>query len=702
MANGIGGLRGRLSHRGLWVAAVLLWPAAALAADGAAAAGREGSAGATDAVPAATSGAPRAVPDPDALPRAVARGNLEETAALLKRGADTDGRLGGRTALMIAAERGRRDLVDRLLAGGARVKAVTERGETALLFAVRGGHREAALALLARGADANDTEPTTDVLGRPVPPSPGAARASAATAAAPNGAAGTRGPQPPPVGRSVLRIAVDNGDVALAEALLAHGAAVKTPRAGDPPILAAALAHGDSAMALALLKRGAGLTPELDTAWTARVLPVPPGAERLLTPPARPRAKRPPPASPPGAPVVLPPGVGDPPAPDLPTVTQTAWTPLMAAAICCDAAVIKALLAKGAKVATTTADGQTALSLAVAYDRLEAVRVLLARGAAVNAKDAAGRTPLSLAVVYGRTALVSELLAKGAAVDVRDQAGRTPLLAAITAGQHAAVAVLLAHGADANAKDAAGRTALALAVGKGDAALVAALLDHGAAADLGETGAALRDALGRGEAAVVQTLLDHGVPATTPEHADAVCAAAVQGQDVIVAALLAKGANADCRTRGDEPASCDRHTDPPRSYSSLDRCAPGQDWTPLRAAADLGHLGVVRVLVDYGVDVNAKGADGVTALTAALERQHLATAVLLLEQGAVIDRTAGGIALCDAIVHNPALALALIDKGADVEGKEGGCYYGMTPLLLAVERGYSRIAERLRQAGATP
>jgi ankyrin repeat protein len=437
----------------------------------------------------------------------VARGNLEETAALLRLGADTDGRLGGRTALMIAAERGRRDLVDRLLAGGARVKAVTERGETALLFAVRGGHREAALALLAQGADANDKDPTTDVLGRPVPPpSPGSARAPAATAAVPNGPAGTRGPLPAPVGRSVLRIAVDNGDVALAEALLAHGAAVKTPRAGNPPILPAALAHGDSAMALTLLKGGAGLTPERDTVWTARVLPVPSGAERLL----------PPPVSPPGAPVVLPPGVGDPPAPDLPTVTQTAWTPLMAAAICCDARVVKALLAKGAKVATTTADGQTALSLAVAYDRSEAVRILLARGAAVNAKDAASRTPLSLAVVYGRTALVSELLAKGAAVDARDQAGRTPLLAAITAGQRAAVAVLLAHGADTNAKDAAGRTALSLAVAKGDAALVAALLDHGAAADLGEAGAALRDALGRGQAAVVQTLLDHGVPATTP------------------------------------------------------------------------------------------------------------------------------------------------------------------------------------------
>ncbi|WP_363169887.1 ankyrin repeat domain-containing protein [uncultured Lamprocystis sp.] len=122
----------------------------------------------------------------------------------------------------------------------------------------------------------------------------------------------------------------------------------------------------------------------------------------------------------------------------------------------------------------------------------------------------------------------------------------------------------------------------------------------------------------------------------------------------------------------------------------------------MRAAADLGHLGVVRVLVDHGVDVNTKGADGVTALTAALERQHLATAVLLLEQGAVIDRTAGGIALCDAIVNDRrAVALVLIDKGADVEGKEGGCYRGLTPLMhVAADRDPELVRALLAKGAA--
>jgi ankyrin repeat protein len=436
----------------------------------------------------------------------VARGNLEETAALLGLGADTDGRLGGRTALMIAAERGRRDLVDRLIVGGARVEAETERGETALIFAVRGGHRAAAQALLAHGADANTVDLTTDVLGRPVqsgkgerlqaplrvdlttdvlrrpvpPPSPRSAPAPTATAAAPNGAAGTRRPQPPPVGRPVLRIAVDNGDVALASALLAHGAAVKTPSAGSRPILAAALAHDDSAMALALLKQGAGLTPERDTAWTARVLPAPPRAERLL----------PPPALPPGVPVVLPPGVGDLPAPDLSaTVTKTAWTPLMAVATCCDAAVVKA--------------------------------------------------------------------------------------------------------------------------------------------------------------------------------------------------LLAKGANADCRTRGDEPALCVRDSGLPRVPSSSDRCTPGRDWTPLRAAASLGHLGVVRVLAAHGVDVNAKGADGVTVLTAALEGKHLGTARLLLDQGTPnAGREVGrGTGVIAGVAAGPAGAAALFEAAqrGEVELARGAAINARDP-----------------------
>ena len=47
-----------------------------------------------------------------------------------------------------------------------------------------------------------------------------------------------------------------------------------------------------------------------------------------------------------------------------------------------------------------------------------------------------------------------------------------------------------------------------------------------------------------------------------------------------------------------------------------------------------GYLEVVKLLVDYGVEINAKNSDGETALIEALSKGHLEIAKLLLNNGA--------------------------------------------------------------------
>lgn len=102
-----------------------------------------------------------------------------------------------------------------------------------------------------------------------------------------------------------------------------------------------------------------------------------------------------------------------------------------------DLAAVKALLAQGADVNATSADGYTALMYTASYGNSEIVRFLLDKGADVNAQDKTGHTALMEAakqeldagdVMADYVGTVTALLDKGADVSVRDKYGRTALM----------------------------------------------------------------------------------------------------------------------------------------------------------------------------------------------------------------------------------------------------------------------------------
>jgi ankyrin repeat protein len=53
--------------------------------------------------------------------------------------------------------------------------------------------------------------------------------------------------------------------------------------------------------------------------------------------------------------------------------------------------------------------------------------------------------------------------------------------------------------------------------------------------------------------------------------------------------------------------------------------------TPLMWAAERGQIEAVQILLDYGVNINAKNKEGLTALHLAILTDHLDVAIVLIE-----------------------------------------------------------------------
>lgn len=145
---------------------------------------------------------------------------------------------------------------------------------------------------------------------------------------------------------------------------------------------------------------------------------------------------------------------------------------------------IDLLLAKGANIDASRADGITVLMLVSRTGADKAVRELIRRKANINAKDSSGTTALMYAAREGQQEVGRVLLAAGAGVDSADNSGWTPLMSAAVTGHAEFIRLLLENGAHPNVRDAKGRTALLLTAAYGDYPdVVRALLAGGADAD---------------------------------------------------------------------------------------------------------------------------------------------------------------------------------------------------------------------------
>ncbi len=254
-------------------------------------------------------------------------------------------RMGGSTALMLAAQNGGVESARLLLAAGANANDVAGDGKSALVMAAFSGHADVATALLNAGADPN--------------------------------AAGA--------GYTALHAAALRGDVTLTKALLQKGAnpnatltkgspvrrfgsqwALSTPFAGATPLLVAA-AYLEVGVMRALVEGGAKVDVALPDGTTALHLAAGAAIEKEARPSDLVRFN-----------------IIDNDTPEIPRVADDG------------VAAVKLLLDAGVKPDVATTAGDTPMHAAASVNEPLIIELLASRGAAVTVTNKNGQTPLSL------------------------------------------------------------------------------------------------------------------------------------------------------------------------------------------------------------------------------------------------------------------------------------------------------------------
>ena len=268
------------------------------------------------------------------------------------------------------------------------------------------------------------------------------------------------------------------------------------------------------------------------------------------------------------------------------------------------------LVQKEAGVEVRTVDGWTPLMFGSAVRNVGNCKFLLDAGADVNAATAEGTTALSIALTADTKSFIPRgftpaelelarlLLEHGANTAIPDLSSRTPLMMAVLreGGEQLAVELVERTG-DVEAEDAGGTTAVQLAAG-----------------------------FPRG-LPVLRKLIDKGADVShVNNHGEtALYLAALAGNVGAVKALLAAGAHVDAQPASRNPFTRILAEDMPE-YA--DCC------TPLMAACSVGATGTALELLRAGAKTEPANSQGLTALHLAVVCGHMDVAKLLIARGA--------------------------------------------------------------------
>jgi ankyrin repeat protein len=272
-----------------------------------------------------------------------------------------------------------------------------------------------------------------------------------------------------------------------------------------------------------------------------------------------------------------------------------------------------------------------------------------------------GYTPLHLAAQEGSLESAKVLVESGAEVDAprgevsvigsKGELGQTPLFDALRQKQKPLTEFLLAEGASIHHTDYQGKTPIFAAVDAGDLEMTRTLLKKGAKADIrlksGDKPTLLHRCPSRVE--WIQLLFENGTPIKSPGEYERSPLLSHYEKPKVVKALLQLGAD-------------------PNQHEPL-RGTP-----PLHEMVARNALECVKLLIEYGADVNADDFNGFTALHTIAQGRVMGAALVsareLLKAGASSDvKDGNSISVEDMAKREPSGYAAKVLKEKNGEPK---------------------------------
>uniref|UniRef100_A0A8C6SDE5 Ankyrin repeat and SOCS box containing 15b n=1 Tax=Neogobius melanostomus TaxID=47308 RepID=A0A8C6SDE5_9GOBI len=333
------------------------------------------------------------------------------------------------------------------------------------------------------------------------------------------------------------------------------------------------------------------------------------------------------------------------------------WLPLHSAAVQPHTSILELVLKASSELTLEelTANGDTALILAVEAGLVENVTVLLKFGVSPHNTNDRNESPLLLGICS----------LKSLTVDLSSNVTPTLCLKkwmaiheAAKVGCPAILMLLLRHGAKVTSRDGHGVTPLGTAAEHGNTEVLEILIQHGgevnAQATNGDT--VLYDASGNGNLDCVELLLRHGADPNVQSNAFQlpIHRAAYEGHILALRTLLPLTTKRAIRLSG---------------------------HSPVHSAADGGQHQCLQLLIDKGFDVNALLGTHISENYGDLRRSPLFFAVcngdvtcaqMLLEAGARSDMDPLRCILVAVRAERYELVRLLLSYGADVN-----CYFNV-------------------------
>jgi uncharacterized protein len=355
-------------------------------------------------------------------------------------------------------------------------------------------------------------------------------------------------------------------------------------------------------------------------------------------------------------------------------------TPLWTASQNGSVAMVKRLLEAGANPNLALLAGETPVMVAARSGYAEIVELLLAKKANPNAHGARGQTALMWAVAEKHPDVVKLLLAHGADLNARSDVwtdvmavpphsilaynkaiphgGETALMFAARAGDLASAKLLVAAGANVNDADAWGVSAIVLATHSDYRELAEFLLEKGADPNQAAAGfTALHEAIMRRDEKMVTALLDHGADPNAPlrtwtptrrsskdYHFDPAIVGATPfwlaarfTQPSVMRLLVKHGADPMFVLHSDyiAEARLQHRVEATTAAMAAVGMGGGTPWVqPARSEREALALDAVKLAAELGVDLNAAGPNGRTALDAAKALKYDTVVKFLVEKGA--------------------------------------------------------------------